>query len=586
MKTPRRLGVIVLLLFPITGAGELSQARKQKLEHEEVRMYQVCGKELNSSKPLAAPGGRSAEDLFFLHEPVSFAPVIQCLEGAILSRGARHFDDILEAEHAGALADYHLYPQWSVHKRRTTDLSKAKLHVLNAPIFASYVATSNFPECRHAGNKTHVQRVVAVTNAIEEILASVPSDAYILFVYAHWSVWQIERRPPGFDPIWGSANRFRDLRQAIARHADRFVIATTDMDYVAGFTADFAFHECARLNHGMKNNPFSSKTLRAVVLPYVANGWLERQAHLRISTCDVELSKATRNVSVIFHGSTARRGPGSFRSVVVQGVKRRIGDSADVQDNSVQTMVRESGRQMALSVTKMTAKSMLKSRFCLSPEGDTLTSRRPYDALAAGCIPILFGTKLGDLPFWDTGYTKIFVIAGELQCCASHQRTFNEWIAEVIQDYDASLSCLATAIFRETLSYRNGAVVDNLVDVLASPYQHRWIRLVKPMDSPAENKTKIARDLSPSEKVANLTRLETRQGEKAAELCARSAYMFFSSAMRPKLKKDGDSIGDAFKKIGVEWGKLSDKEKAPYRKQGNADKVRAQKAMAKYKAKK
>ena len=581
MKTPRRLGVIVLLLFPITGAGELSQAQKQKLEHEEVRMSQVCGKELRSpSKPLAAPGGGSAEDLFFLHEPVSFAPVIQCLEGAILSRGARHFDDILEPEHAGALADYHLYPQWSVHKRRTTDLSKAKLHVLNAPIFASYVATSNFPECRNAGNKTHFQRVVAVTNAIEEILASVPSDAYILFVYAYWSVWQIKRRPPGFDPIWGSANRFRDLRQAIARHADRFVIATTDMDYLAGFTADFAFHECARLNHGMKNNPFSSKTLRAVVLPYVANGWLERQAHLRISTCDVELSKATRNVSVIFHGSTARRNRGSFRSVVVQGVKRRIGDSADVQDNSVQTMVRSA----ALSATKMTAKSMLKSRFCLSPEGDTLTSRRPYDALAAGCIPILFGTKLGDLPFWDTGYTKIFVIAGALQCCASHQETFNEWIAEVIQDYDASLSCLATAIFRETLSYRNGAVVDNLVDVLASPYQHRWIRLVKPMDSPAENKTKIARDLSPVEKAANLTRLETRQGEKAAELCARSAYMFFSSAIRPKLKKD--SLGDVAKKIGVEWGKLSDKEKAPYQKLADADKVRAQKAMAKYKAKK
>ncbi|KAH8051481.1 hypothetical protein JL721_11139 [Aureococcus anophagefferens] len=91
------------------------------------------------------------------------------------------------------------------------------------------------------------------------------------------------------------------------------------------------------------------------------------------------------------------------------------------------------------------------------------------------------------------------------------------------------------------------------------------------MDSPAENKTKIARDLSPGE---------------AAKLCARSAYMFFGSAMRPKLKKDGDSIGDVAKKIGVEWDKLSDKEKAPYWKQANADKVRAQKELAKYKAKK
>ena len=67
---------------------------------------------------------------------------------------------------------------------------------------------------------------------------------------------------------------------------------------------------------------------------------------------------------------------------------------------------------------------------------------------------------------------------------------------------------------------------------------------------------------------------------------ASSAYIFYSSAMRPKLKKDGDSIGDVAKKIGVEWGKLSDKEKAPYQKLADADKVRAQKALAKYKAKK
>ena len=52
--------------------------------------------------------------------------------------------------------------------------------------------------------------------------------------------------------------------------------------------------------------------------------------------------------------------------------------------------------------------------------------------------------------------------------------------------------------------------------------------------------------------------------------------------MRPKLKKDGDSIGDVAKKIGVEWAKLSNKEKAPYQKQADADKVRAQKELAKY----
>ena len=68
--------------------------------------------------------------------------------------------------------------------------------------------------------------------------------------------------------------------------------------------------------------------------------------------------------------------------------------------------------------------------------------------------------------------------------------------------------------------------------------------------------------------------------------CACSAYIFFSSAMRPKLKKDGDSIGDVAKKCGDAWGKLSEKDKAPYVKKAAADKARYQKEMASYKPKK
>ena len=45
---------------------------------------------------------------------------------------------------------------------------------------------------------------------------------------------------------------------------------------------------------------------------------------------------------------------------------------------------------------------MLSSIFCLVPEGDTSTSRRLFDALAAGCIPIViadfYGGKEGYLP--------------------------------------------------------------------------------------------------------------------------------------------------------------------------------------------
>ena len=64
---------------------------------------------------------------------------------------------------------------------------------------------------------------------------------------------------------------------------------------------------------------------------------------------------------------------------------------------------------------------------------------------------------------------------------------------------------------------------------------------------------------------------------------ARSAYIFFSSEMRHKLKEDGDSIADVARKIGDAWGKLSEKDKAPYVKKAAADKARYEKEMASYK---
>ena len=48
---------------------------------------------------------------------------------------------------------------------------------------------------------------------------------------------------------------------------------------------------------------------------------------------------------------------------------------------------------------------MLASTFCLAPRGDTPSSRRTYEAIAAGCIPVIIADELR-LPFsrrlhWD-----------------------------------------------------------------------------------------------------------------------------------------------------------------------------------------
>lgn len=43
---------------------------------------------------------------------------------------------------------------------------------------------------------------------------------------------------------------------------------------------------------------------------------------------------------------------------------------------------------------------MLKARFCLVPEGDTPTSSRLFDAIAAGCVPMILSDQIS-LPFKD-----------------------------------------------------------------------------------------------------------------------------------------------------------------------------------------
>ena len=66
---------------------------------------------------------------------------------------------------------------------------------------------------------------------------------------------------------------------------------------------------------------------------------------------------------------------------------------------------------------------------------------------------------------------------------------------------------------------------------------------------------------------------------------ALSAYMFYSAAVRDKTKKElgrDAGITDVAKAIGAKWGKLNDKQKAPYQKKATADKARAAKQRAKY----
>lgn len=70
---------------------------------------------------------------------------------------------------------------------------------------------------------------------------------------------------------------------------------------------------------------------------------------------------------------------------------------------------------------------------------------------------------------------------------------------------------------------------------------------------------------------------------------ATTAYFFFMAEVRDETKKElGEkaTIGDIAKAIGVKWGKLSDAQKAPYKKMNEKDKERYAKEKAQYEANK
>lgn len=62
-----------------------------------------------------------------------------------------------------------------------------------------------------------------------------------------------------------------------------------------------------------------------------------------------------------------------------------------------------------------------------------------------------------------------------------------------------------------------------------------------------------------------------------------SAYLIFVNEQRPKLTKQGFEMLEVSKEAGKMWGKLSEKDKAPYMKKAAKAKAAAEKEMEKYK---
>ncbi len=156
---------------------------------------------------------------------------------------------------------------------------------------------------------------------------------------------------------------------------------------------------------------------RAVELPYVATPELARQPsagrlarphtgflfHGDVGRWDYGVRGAVRDIS----GHLRARAPVSFRQATLSRGDARTRPHRDAAN----TLLRPSLHlQAARNGSRQTADAMMAAALCFVPQGDTMTSRRLFDALAAGCTPIVMKClgkgrtelAMGNLPFPHT----------------------------------------------------------------------------------------------------------------------------------------------------------------------------------------
>lgn len=152
-------------------------------------------------------------------------------------------------------------------------------------------------------------------------------------------------------------------------------------------------------------------------------------------------------------------------------------------DSTYQRHVNESGKALEAAWRMQSEKTVYKSldaALCLAPQGDSPTSRRPFDALAAGCIPVFFADPeaiIPSLPFpsvvdWENiaifagaNLTKIYPVIQCLPklstrlCLIYADSTLNFHERAVCYGLNTgSLSCHAEVKFVEPNKQGRGAV--------------------------------------------------------------------------------------------------------------------------------
>ena len=147
---------------------------------------------------------------------------------------------------------------------------------------------------------------------------------------------------------------------------------------------------------------------KVFTVPYTASSVVtNNKNNLAISNSTME----SRTIPFYFAG-TSRNQPDRKNLAIVSDIDSR--SEIHITDNSFTWD--QSPEEFATTV--------IKSRFCFAPRGDTLSSRRLFDAVAAGCIPVVTDVQIkkGVVPFADILNYRKFCIVVNSSCFSNKHR--------------------------------------------------------------------------------------------------------------------------------------------------------------------
>ena len=315
------------------------------------------------------------------------------------------------AEHLGEVA---ILRDMRNHPMRTMDPMSTKIHILGFPALLAFLANSVKTK-KSSGHSSHscLKSRTAIKKAGAEARKryELYTHAAFVLVFTYWDVSKLEQ----FSSSFGKNGH------------DRLFVGTSDPKFTHRGTERGNFTEIG-----------SFDPLHTIVVPYRSNYELDAD----LSQQTVQGRSGNKSVTFFFAGAFDRRFEGELRGPTMRAMQH--GDGVHGGGNNNAVLIDRSISKIALTKTiaQETMSNFRRSAFCLAPAGDTPTSRRVFEALAAGCVPVYMGgvkAAVNALPFHHSvDWSKTMLFAGEMKCLTEHNGAQAKVLATFLTEHGRS----------------------------------------------------------------------------------------------------------------------------------------------------